>query len=53
MGSSKMAMLAPMWILMALWLTLVAVAGVLAFRKWHTAEEMLDGMLPLRGEIEE
>ncbi len=35
MGSSKMAMLAPMWVLMALWLTLVAVSGVLAYQKWQ------------------
>ena len=28
MGSSNMAMLAPMWILMALWLAFVAVSGV-------------------------
>jgi len=30
-----MAMLAPMWILMALWLTFVAVAGVLAYQQWQ------------------
>jgi hypothetical protein len=28
MGSSKMAMLVPLWILMALWLTFVSVAAV-------------------------
>ena len=35
MGSSNMAMLAPMWILMALWLALVAVSGVLAYQRWR------------------
>ena len=35
MSSSKMAMLAPMWVLMVLWLTLVAVSGVLAYQKWQ------------------
>jgi hypothetical protein len=35
MGSSKMAMLVPMWGLMALWLAFVAVSGVLAYQRWH------------------
>ena len=35
MSSSKMAMLAPMWVLMVLWLTLVAVSGILAYQKWQ------------------
>ena len=35
MGSSNMAMLAPMWVLMALWLAFVAVSGVLAYKKWQ------------------
>lgn len=35
MGSSKMAMLAPMWGLMAFWLAFVAVSGVLAFQRWQ------------------
>ena len=35
MGSSKMAMLTPMWGLMALWLALVAASGVLAYQKWR------------------
>ncbi len=30
-----MAMLAPMWFLMALWLTFVAVAGILAYQQWQ------------------
>ncbi len=33
MGSSKMAMLAPMWVLMALWLTLVAVLIIILITK--------------------
>ena len=35
MGSSNMTMLAPMWILMALWLAFVAVSGVLAYQRWR------------------
>ena len=35
MGSSKMAMLAPMWGLMILWLAFVAVSGVLAYQRWR------------------
>ena len=35
MNSPKIAMLAPMWGLMFLWLALVAVSGVIAWRKWQ------------------
>ena len=35
MGSSNMAMLVPMWVLMALWLSFVAVSGVLAYQRWR------------------
>ena len=35
MGSSKMAMLVPMWGLMALWLAFVVVSGALAYRRWQ------------------
>ncbi len=35
MNSPKIAMLAPMWGLMFLWLALVAVSGVLAYRTWR------------------
>ena len=35
MGSSMMAMLVPLWTLMALWLSFVTVSGVLAYKKWQ------------------
>jgi hypothetical protein len=38
MGSSKMAMLLPMWGLMLLWLAFVAVSGILAYQRWQKRE---------------
>ena len=35
MGSPKMAMLGPLWGLMALWLAFVIVSGVLAYQRWQ------------------
>ena len=35
MGSSNMAMLVPLWTLMAIWLSFVTVSGVLAYKKWQ------------------
>jgi hypothetical protein len=41
MDSSKMAVLAPMWGLMILWLGLVAASIILAFQKWQKTEDSL------------
>jgi len=45
MYSSKMTMLAPMWVLIIIWLILVAVSAVLAFRKWHKVKDFLKKQL--------
>ena len=41
MDSSKMMPLLAMWVLMSLWLTLVAISVVLAFKKWQATRDSL------------
>jgi hypothetical protein len=41
MDSSKMMLLASTWTLMTLWLSLVAVSAVLAFKKWQKTKDSL------------